>query len=483
MQNVSCPSCGAQVQFRSHASVLAVCEYCKTTILKDADSVKDLGKMSDVLEDYSPIQIGTSGVLGSRSFTVIGRIQLRYAAGRWNEWYVLFDDGKPAWLGDSSGLYTLTNEKAGAKGLPAFADIVPGNTYSIAGADYTAAEVRDAECIAGQGELPFQVGQGWQARVADFRKDNTFLTLDYSDSDEPKVYAGQAVTLENLKCQLLRDDDQVKTSAGKFKGKIDALSCPSCGSNIQYLPGVTSHIVCPSCQAQVDASGPTAQVLAAGDRMAQVHTTLELGAQATINGAQFTIIGAMRRSDDENTEWTEYLLHNPRAGFFWLVETDEGWSRAKVQEKWPSWSGGDSATLNKLAFRELYEYQAKVLVAAGAFNWRVKAGDTTRVVEFENGQTKSRLAAEITSEEMTWSQSTPVAADQIRAWFGQEIKADKASPAASKGGVSKFIFWILALNAIPLLVSFKTSWLYTTLALAAVYLPAKYLEHTDKAEK
>lgn len=481
MQTVSCPSCGAQVQFRSHASVLAVCEYCKTTILKDADSVKDLGKMSDVLEDYSPIQIGTSGVSDGLGFTVIGRIQLQYSAGRWNEWYVLFDDGNPAWLGDSSGLYALTTEKPAKGPMPGFSEVVPGQPYAIAGAGFTAAEVRTAQCTGGQGELPFQVGKGWEARVADFRNGAFFLTLDYSDSEQPKVYTGKAVTLEELKCQLLRDEDQVKTSAGKFKGKIDALDCPSCGSPIKYLPGVTANLVCPSCQAQVDASGPTAEVLAAGDRMAKVHTTLELGAQAAISGAQFTIIGLMRRSDEEDTEWTEYLLHNPLSGFMWLVETDEGWQRAKVQEKWPSWTQGDSAKLGKQTFKKLYEYEAKVTFAAGAFNWRVAAGDQVRVIEFECGQT--RLAAEMTPQELTWSQSTPVPADQIRAWFGKGVQADKGASAAKKGGAGKYIFWILALNAIPLLLSFSTTWLSVLLAIAAVYLPAKYLESVDNGKK
>src|ERR1039457_568976 len=149
MQTVSCPSCGAQVQFRSHASVMAVCEYCKTTILKDADSVKDLGKMSDVLEDYSPIQIGTSGSFGSHEFSVIGRIQLRYSAGRWNEWYILFDDDNAAWLGDSSGLYMLTTERADVKQLPAFAELAPARPYPIDGKNYVAAEIRTAECIGG----------------------------------------------------------------------------------------------------------------------------------------------------------------------------------------------------------------------------------------------------------------------------------------------------------------------------------------------
>lgn len=483
MQNVSCPSCGAQVQFRSHASVLAVCEYCKTTILKDADSVKDMGKMSDVLEDYSPIQIGTSGTFASRSFTVIGRIQLRYAAGRWNEWYIMFDDGKTSWLGDSSGLYTLTTERpSNGAAVPAFADVVPAQTYQIGGSSFIAAEVREAECTGGQGELPFQVGAGYQARVADFRNGGSFLTLDYSDSEQPKVYTGQAVTLEQLQCQLLRDDEQVKTSAGKFKGKIDKLDCPSCGSNISYLPGVTANIVCPACQAQIDASGPRAEVLAAGERVEKVRTTLTLGSVATINGAPHTLIGFMRRNDEEGSVWTEYLLHNPRAGFLWLVETDEGWARAKVLEKWPAWTGGNSATMGKQAFSKLYEYTAQVQFAAGAFNWRVHAGDVNRVVEFESGQ--SKLAAEITAQEITWSQSSPVAADQIRAWFGKDIKADKAGSTKASGSlVSKFIFWILALNAIPLLLSFGKTWFMVALAVAAIYFPAKYLESQDKAEK
>ena len=120
MQTVSCPSCGAEVHFRSHASVLAVCEYCHSTILKDADSVRDLGKMSAVLEDYTPIQIGTAGVHDGLHFTVVGRIQQRYRAGTWNEWYLLFADASPAWLGDSSGLDTLTRERSTQDALPVF---------------------------------------------------------------------------------------------------------------------------------------------------------------------------------------------------------------------------------------------------------------------------------------------------------------------------------------------------------------------------
>jgi hypothetical protein len=80
---------------------------------------------------------------------------------------------------------------------------------------------------------------------------------------------------------------------------------------------------------QIDAASPKApcwRPASAWPRAAE----LELGATAKINNQDFTIIGMMRRADDEGTQWNEYLMYGPRAGFSWLVETDEGWSGANV---------------------------------------------------------------------------------------------------------------------------------------------------------
>lgn len=471
MQNVSCPSCGANVQFKSHASVMAVCEYCKSTILKDADAVKDLGRMSDVLDDYSPIQIGTAGRFGSQGFTVIGRIQLRYDAGLWNEWYLLFDDGNPAWLSDASGQYTITFEKQDSATLPAFSDIHAGSLYSILGQTWIASDVRTAQCTGGQGELPFKVGQGWEAKVADFRNGRNFLTLDYSAPDQPKVYAGQSVTLDQLKCQFLRDDDTIHDSAGKLRSKVERLGCPSCGSNVDFVPGVTIHIVCPSCRAEVDTTTKTAVVREASRRMQANSTTVELGAKAMIAGSPYQVIGVMKRRDNEGSSWTEYLMHNPGKGFMWLVETDEGWFRAQVLDEWPAWQRGETASLGNQAYRKECEYNATVTFAAGAFNWRVHAGDTVRVTEFS--LSKKSLAAELTANELTWSQSTPVPADQIRAWFGTAVKAEKLPPKTPILTIAKyFLIGLLTFNFIPLMLEFGHTWKYMLFASAAIYLPA-----------
>ena len=497
MQIVSCPSCGAEVKFRSHASVMAVCEYCGTSVLKDADSVKDLGKMSSVLEDYSPIQIGASGVLGQRQFTVVGRIQLRYSAGMWNEWYLLFDDGATSWLGDSSGLYTVTAEYKGNGitpheiNVPAFEQLRPGASYGINGAPYIAAEIRVADCIGGQGELPFKVGEGYQSKVADFRRGTEFITLDYSDSPRPIIYTGMAVTLESLRMQLLRDDETIHRSAGRYRGKLDALDCPSCGSGIKYLPGVTTTLVCPACQTQIDAAGTEATVLAAGERVTAARPTLDLGATANINKQDFTIIGMMRRMDDEGTEWTEYLMYGARAGFSWLVETDEGWSGATVMSEWPVvyTPGQQSVVVEKAQYELLYAYGSEVTFAAGAFNWRVAVGDHTQVEEFQAGQI--RLACETSEQEMTWSRSAPVAVDQLKAWFGAQFHGS-ATPAKTAGGklavknryrnAAKYIIgFMLVINAIPLLTNFSGTWFMSAIGALAIYLPATFLDSNDKS--
>ena len=314
MQTVSCPSCGAEVKFRSHASVMAVCEYCNTRVLKEAGAVRDLGKISSVLEDYSPIQINSSGVLGGRAFTVVGRIQLRYSAGMWNEWYLQFDDATTGWLGDASGQYTATSLRPPIPNPPPFEQLRAGQQYQIGDERYTASDIRTAECIGGQGELPFKVDDGWQAKVADFRRGANFVTLDYSDEGPPMLYTGVPVTLESMQMQLLRDDDRIKESAGRYRGKLDKLDCPSCGSAIQYLPGMTANLVCQACHAQIDAASPKVEVLKAGESVEAQRFTLELGATGKLGSQEFTVIGAMRRADDEGTEWTEYLLYGPRAG-------------------------------------------------------------------------------------------------------------------------------------------------------------------------
>lgn len=459
---------------------MAVCEFCQTTLLKDAAAVRNLGKMSEVLEDYSPLQIGASGQFTGRSFSLIGRIQLKYPAGFWNEWYALFDDGTNGWLSDASGQFTMTFARSADGPLPLFDKLVPGRAFHFSGQSYAASDVRSARCTAGQGELPFQVGAGWEAKMADFRAGNRFLSLDYSDAGAVRVYSGQSVKLADLKPQLLRDLDQISDAAGRLRGKVGALKCPSCGAPVKCVPGFTMHLVCPSCQADVDTAGSVATVLAAGAVLEMVNFTLELGAEAVIDGARHTVLGAMRRADDES-EWSEYLLYAPGRAFLWVIETSDGWQRAAVLDSWPDWDGAGHATLDGRHFTSGSGYTARVTFAAGSFNWRVSVGDTVRVTEFSSGPV--RLAAEASDEELTWSRSVPLPLDQLRAWFGGHIDVDRQPHPKYMDMARRILIAFAVVNAIPLVFATGNAMPYALLGAAAICLPAYFLDRLDAQGK
>ena len=108
MKSTVCPSCGAPVQFQSAASILAICEYCKSTLVRHDLNLEDIGKMAQLQTDGSPLQLRAEGKYRGVHFGVVGRIQLRFERGLWNEWHLLFDDMRSGWLGEAQGTYAVS---------------------------------------------------------------------------------------------------------------------------------------------------------------------------------------------------------------------------------------------------------------------------------------------------------------------------------------------------------------------------------------
>ncbi|KRC85581.1 hypothetical protein D3C87_313830 [compost metagenome] len=481
MQQVLCPQCGAPVKFTSAASVMAVCGACRSTLLKDAESVRRIGEMAEVLEDYSPLCLGAAGTHDGKRFDIIGRIQLRFDDGFWNEWYLWFEDASDGWLSDASGQYAVTRRRKvkTTQGMPAFEDIAPGDELKLDGQRFVAADVR--ACLAGgaQGELPFVPGDGWQAKVADYRSLDAFLTLDFSDGPQPELYIGRAFDLSAMQAGSLRSNEQVEETAGRFRGQIKALDCPNCGGPISFVAAMATHVVCPSCAAAVDCSGPTAEVIDKAHKVKAIRTTLSLGAVAKLEGTSYTLIGLMKCADpdpEEPSSWIEYLLFNPVKGFVWLVETDEGWERVQVCDTWPSLNNATSVRWRNRLYQKLYDYTSRVEVALGAFNWRVKVGDSTRITDYKVGTLK--LTRELGDAELGWSAAVPVSPAQLAQWFGApELAKQKAMPAGPKpGGYRKWakaaLIGMVFLNFnnifsgrfIPVLIGMAFLWLPALLA-------------------
>ncbi|PTT86467.1 DUF4178 domain-containing protein, partial [Pelomonas sp. HMWF004] len=113
----ACPNCGAPVEFASAASSTAVCGFCRSTLLRErgvqGDVLERIGQSAEIFEDYSPLQLGTTGRWMGSGFAVVGRVQRGSELGNWNEWHLLFDaSDKPrvAWLSEDNGQFVLSLE-------------------------------------------------------------------------------------------------------------------------------------------------------------------------------------------------------------------------------------------------------------------------------------------------------------------------------------------------------------------------------------
>src|SRR5215475_14219084 len=146
MATANCPSCGAPVRFRGAASIVAICEFCRSTLVKQVTNLEDIGKMAAVVEDASPLQLGTEGHYNGIHFALIGRIPYRYEAGAWNEWYGLFDDQPTGWLSDAMGNYLRTFLRR-PRELPPLDALQPGRDVTLDGKPYQVANVERAQVI------------------------------------------------------------------------------------------------------------------------------------------------------------------------------------------------------------------------------------------------------------------------------------------------------------------------------------------------
>ena len=414
-QTARCPSCGAPVEFKSAASVLAVCDYCRSTLIRQGEDLANLGRMAALLDDRSPLQRGAEGVWRGRPFGLIGRIQLRYEQGLWNEWHLLFDDGKSGWLSEAGDEYVMSELKPLGSAPPPFANLEVGQSLRLNGRPYTLTNLLKAECVGGEGELPFKVGAGYPAPVADLRDEaGGYATLDYSESEErPIFFEGEAVDFESLRWNNLRQDVPLPNVTVQAR----AFDCPSCGAPLKVDHTDIKTIGCGSCGALLDPRDERVKLLERASDRKIVQPTLALGTKGKLRGEDVEIVGYMRRrmrADGVDYRWGEYLLLTPQRRQLWLTESDGHWNIARVLSR------AVKATANRVRYdgreyKHFQSYRAHVDYVIGQFPWRVSLDDEAQVDDFV--APPFMLSQERTTSEVTWTLAEYVAAEELTTAF------------------------------------------------------------------
>ena len=457
----NCPSCAGPLEFKSGSTVVLVCPYCRSAVVRTDRALRDLGKVAEIAESESPLKLGLRGKFKGNSFELTGRAQLKHdSGGFWDEWYATFSNGWVGWLAEAQGRFYLTFYQPLPQGvtLPPFEALQVGQAVPEipAPSPLMVAEKGTATSVAADGEIPYQLVPNERSGYADLAgRNNAFGTIDYSISP-PWVFIGQQVSLADIG---LGDARPAERSTRRTTAA--AMGCPNCGGPLDLVaPDKSERVTCPNCDSLLDVNqGNLSYLHALNPTEADKNFVLPIGAEGTVkDGAKLKVIGSVVRSvllDGVHYYWHEYLLYNPSVGFRWLVHSDNHWNfvepvnPAEVSAE-SNMLGARSATYNGMTFRIFQDANAVVEYVKGEFYWRVEQGETVRAVDYVAAPLM--LSQEVTGSEINWSLGTYMTNAEVEKAFGVSGLPKPWSVAPNQPFTGQFYYTWGALPLILLIV-------------------------------
>jgi hypothetical protein len=381
----NCPACGAPVEFKSGQSIVVICSYCRSAVARTDRELKDLGKVAELVETGSPLDVGLRGKWRDQPFELTGRAQLGHQmGGQWDEWYATFSNGWLGWLADAQGRFYLTFQYPipDSVQVPLFDQLQLGQ--QIAGLPWPTplmvAETGRATALGAKGEIPYLLTPGDTYFYADLSgPDRGFGTLDYNETP-PLVFLGNEVTLAELGITTTRAPEREERRVGAAQ-----VSCPHCGGPLELrAPDKTERVTCPNCNSLLDVNQGKLQFLKSLEQPS-FQPLIPLGTTGDVPEGKMTVIGAMQRSvtiEGVQYFWSEYLLYHPQIGFRWLVDSDDHWNYVRAVPPGEITESAKYASYQGKNYRIFQDAQARVESVLGEFYWKVEAGEQVRGVDY-----------------------------------------------------------------------------------------------------
>ncbi len=454
-----CPNCGAPVAFQSAASAVAICGYCRSSVLRDGESLRRIGESAELFADHGQLQLGTSGTWQQRGFTLVGRVQYGYGRngaplastaeveGTWSEWHALFDDGASGWLSEDNDQYVMAFAVRPDIAPPAAESLRLGQMLELVRKQWRVASLTHSSLLAAQGELPAAPALGKNFLIADLRNtQNQVATLEYVDPRSPLLSVGVPARLQDLRLRGLRQDASLGLLAAQ------GFPCPNCGAPVEPKLSGTQSISCGACHSLIDLSQGVGGQLRAFQQMRRFTPKIPLGrsgrmAVAGLPAMDWQVVGFARRRGvgNEAFVWDDYLLYNASEGFAFLNDTEDGWVGWRTLTGVPGAVGRGSHLVqwSGVRYRLTDSYTAEALYVEGEFYWKVQQGQRSRNLDYSGLGTDSRrrLSSEQSEAEVIWSQGGMMPAQAIAAAFGLNLQERMAlrpdvSPVSRSSGFS-----------------------------------------------
>lgn len=206
IQKYSCPSCAAEILFRSAQSVYLTCASCRSLVVRHGTNLDLVGKVSDLMDDLSLIQPRTKGRFKGRAFDVLGRLRIGWAQGFWNEW-CLASDSKTLWLSEAQGSLIFYDRFDSANTDLVLNAKVGHSVLAPNGEKYSVSDVKKAWVVGVEGEVPGKIKLNEEYLSIDLQKsDSEQGTLDLKNNVATFSY-GYVLSFSDFNFEYLRQLD------------------------------------------------------------------------------------------------------------------------------------------------------------------------------------------------------------------------------------------------------------------------------------
>ena len=427
--SANCPSCGAPIVFKSGSSIVVICSYCRSAVARTDRALADLGRVAELMETGSPLQLGLRGKWRDVPFELTGHAQMGHEAGGvWDEWYATFANGWVGWLAEAQGRFYLTfRQEVDPRTIPPFERLELGIPLRqiTAPAHLGVVEKGRAQTLGAAGEIPYQLVPGEHFYYADLSgAGGAFGTVDYSET-HPAVFVGHEVSLADLGLTSARAPERKAREV-----KAVSLSCPNCAGPLELrAPDQSERVTCPNCNGLLDVNeGQLSYLRSLGKQ--KFNPYIPIGSVGQFEGASLTLIGFMVRSVEiEGTRyfWGEYLLYHPQVGFRWLVHSDNHWSFVQAVPPGEVIEGRKTRFRGK-TYKIFQDAATRVEHVAGEFYWRVEVGESVWATDYVRPPlmlskeiTKTKSTGGIETGEINWSLGHYVSYKEVERTFKVDL--------------------------------------------------------------
>lgn len=475
-----CPSCGAEIEADRRFAKLVVCGFCESAVILDEKAARIAGKMSVLALTPSPLFVGGTGELLGRNFNILGRVRYGYERGYWDEWYLAFDDGSTAWIGEDENNFALESHDESETVPIEYADAYPGQAVQLGETAFHLDEKGIAICEGGEGQLPFPIVSGERVPFLDLSLGDKFATVEYDIEDQTaRVFRGRRLDIGDVRMDYTAEEAgatgslRVERGAdGERRERIvksgertksvncvccgapmsvpdsagDSIPCEYCGTvvdlNVRHVAcggcdaTVSIHgrearsVVCPQCHRMIDVSRSEPTTLELAAQVGKPNVPFRMGQRGKLRGVDYTIVGHIRfvEQDFEGTYHTdEFLLFSRDAGYQWIVLENGHFSWTRELDERPVGFEPRLATakqtlrFNGRKWKVFESGYTSVEWVDGELPWVAKIGDQNYYMDAVSPP--HLLSAEWTDAEMEWYEAEYIDRTEIAEGFGIDVNS------------------------------------------------------------